>query len=60
MGEKAEAEVKALLGLEVKEVFSAELEISSSNLIREERDKNVLVFTLSTFRKSVKTDSISQ
>ena len=29
------------------------MEISSSNLVREERDKNVLVFVLSTFREPV-------
>ena len=43
-GERAEAEIKALLALEVREVFWAELEISSNNLIRGEGDKNALVF----------------
>ena len=52
-GEKAEAEIKALLALEVREVFWAELEISSNNLIREEGDESVLVFVLSTFRGPV-------
>ena len=52
-GEKAKVEIKVFLGLEVKEVFWAELEISSNNLIREERDESVLVFILSTFRGQV-------
>ena len=52
-GEKAEAEIKALLALKVREVFWAELEISSNNLIREEGDESVLVFVLSTFRGPV-------
>jgi hypothetical protein len=48
-GEKAQAEIKALLGLEVKEVFWAELEISSSGLIREEGDKECIGIHLIDF-----------
>ncbi len=48
-GEKAEAGIKAFLGLEIKELFGAESEISSNNLIREGEDKNILVLILSIF-----------